>query len=47
MDAVKFFKERKRMCKMCYGVGDDICSDCPAKYEKCAMMEPMEIMTDI
>lgn len=46
MDAVRFIKERNRMCKMYYEAGDDVCSDCPAKYEKCTMLEPMEIITE-
>lgn len=46
MDAVKFIEERNRMCKMYYEAGDDVCSDCPAKYEKCTMLDPMEIMTE-
>lgn len=46
MDAIKFTQERNRMCKMYYEAGDDVCSDCPAKYEKCTMLEPMEIMTE-
>lgn len=45
MDAVKFIEERNRMCKTYYEAGDDVCSDCPAKYEKCTMLDPMEIMT--
>lgn len=46
MDAVEFVKERNRMCKMYYKAGDDVCSDCPAKYEKCTMIDPMGIMTE-
>lgn len=46
MDAVEFVKERNRMCKMYYEAGDDVCSDCPAKYEKCTMIDPMKIMTE-
>ena len=46
MDAVKFIEERNRMCKTYYEAGDDVCSDCPAKYEKCTMLDPMEIMTE-
>lgn len=35
MDAVKFIKERNRMCKAYYETGDDVCSNCPAKWEQC------------
>lgn len=35
MDAVKFIKERNRMCQAYYETGDDVCSNCPAKWEQC------------
>lgn len=35
MDAIEFIKERNRMCKAYYEAGDDVCSNCPAKWEQC------------
>lgn len=35
MDAVEFIEERRRMCKAYYEAGDDVCSNCPAKWEQC------------
>lgn len=39
MDAIKFIKERQRMCRF-YG-HDDNCYQCPAKYCECSTLEYM------
>lgn len=35
MDAVKFIKERNRMCKVYYDVKRGYCNDCPLRYVEC------------
>ena len=39
MDAVKFIKERDRMCRFCHHAGD--CYQCPAKDCECSALEGM------
>lgn len=47
MDAVKFFKERKRMCKSYYDLEKGWCSDkCPALNIQCNDMEHLEEDTE-
>ncbi len=47
MDAVKFFKERNRMCKSYYDPEKDWCSDkCPALNIQCNDMEHLEEDTE-
>lgn len=42
MDAIKFIKERDRMCKSCYDVEKGRCSDgCPARDVQCTKLDDL------
>lgn len=41
MDAIKFIKERDRMCKSYYRPAEGSCGDCPAKYVTCDELSVM------
>lgn len=43
MDAVKFIKERNRMCKSFYAPEYGSCRDCPAKWEECSDIDSEDI----
>lgn len=42
MDAIKFIRERNRMCRYYFNIASYTCSDCPAKDVTCSNINGME-----